>query len=159
MQIQKFGEITYYRTERSEDDLGVYVDWLVTFFVRRRKLFREIAERYSAKHNLHGYAILEAHGGAKNGNWYFYDGQRKHVLQHWIDKIDGDVLAILVYSCNVRNVELRSQQSILVHSTRKFNHIQLIGRRVPLRIYVPPAGYLDTQYQLRKTLDDLVGSD
>ncbi len=164
MKIHTFNGLVYYETNDStpskEDfpepgELEESLNWIIKAFTRR-KLFREILKLYSKKNNLHGYALLQAHSGRKKGKWWFSDRKRDYILQNWINKVDGTTLAILLYCCNEHNLEVKSEQSIIIHSTSKLNAKKFIQNRARMRIYMPREGYLDTHYRLRKTIDSLV---
>jgi hypothetical protein len=75
----------------------------------------------------------------------FADGRRRHIVQNWIDGIDGQALAILLRCCNPDGYKIHSENSIVIHPRDSVNIIDLI-RGNHLRIYVPGEGYIEDNY-------------
>ncbi|HLD42571.1 MAG TPA: hypothetical protein VJB08_01130 [Candidatus Nanoarchaeia archaeon] len=162
MRLYTFDHCEYYESsdffdqERGSEDLEVYVGTIVREFTKRR-LFREVLEAYSQRTHLTGYILLSAHGLETDGSeskWIFFDGKREHIMQNWINKMDGQALALLLDCCNTQDYTIVSEQSVIIHPKDPIGILDLY-RGGHLRMYVPGEGYLDTHYQLRKTIDML----
>ena len=116
----------------------------------RSKTFREVLSAHHKETGLCGYLLLFAHGEVNgNGNWFFHDGERRLLMQNWIDRNDGNCLAMLLSCCNSRDYEVSSKKSIIIHPACD---IELM-RPSNLRIFVPGEGYLDKYRQRREYIE------
>jgi len=156
MRVYIFGKSQYHESSDffNENyplgDLEKHVDAIIRCFTKRRA-FRELLESYSQRNNLEGYILLHAHGLKKSKEWMFVDGKRRHIMQNWIDHMDGQALAILLRCCNPKDYELHSKKSVIIHPRDSVNITDLI-RGNHLRIYIPGEGYIeDNYYRLRKS--------
>jgi len=151
-----FENIYYYESTDYHDlfdnpvDLERHLSAMIACFLRRR-LFREILHLYAGVTGLSGYVFLHAHAGWKR-EWIFVDGKRRHGVQDFIDRFDGECLALFLKCCNPWNLEVHSKQSIVVHADSIINLVDIIRGGV-MRMYVPGEGYLDSCYQLRRAIN------
>ena len=158
MRVYDFGVHQYWAAKNlfnlSPEDLEHYAITTMSLFMRRR-LFREAIEANASVHCLEGCILLEAHGNAPNGEWFFRDGKRRYNMQNWIDNLDGSAAALLLNSCNRKDVEVQSKKSVVIHSRKETSNLELWRGKSTLRIYVPGEGYLDSQHSLRTAIDRL----
>ena len=163
MKVYYFGKNRWYESQdyhEDEDDpidwIKVHVDAMIKDFTKR-KLFRELLDLYSYKHGLEGYFLLKAHANinSRNKEWYFSDGKRWHRIQNWINRLDGQGLALILISCNPKNNKIHSEKSIVIHANKSINIVD-VARNRGMRIYVPGEGYLeDNHYRLKKAIEKL----
>jgi len=152
-----FENICYYESADYHDlfdnpvDLERHLSAMIACFLRRR-LFRETLHLYADVIGLSGYVFLHAHGCRSKREWIFVDGKRRHKVQDFIDRFDGECLAIFLKCCNPWNLEVHSKQSIVVHADRTINIVDIIRGGV-MRVYVHGEGYLDSCYQLRRAIN------
>jgi len=121
------------------------------------RTLKELLEVYRRRSGLRGYALLDAHGKSEDGRWVFYDGERRCLVQNWIDQMDGRFLLLLLYCCNPRSHRIISERSIVVHGRGNVfdlgDHLSYNHRTM---IYVPGEGYLGRSYQeIRRALERL----
>lgn len=141
----------------SDDFLEKHTNALVKCFLRR-KLFRELLDRYEKVSCLEGYFFLNAHGGVnKDGKWIFSDGNVDYVFQDWIDNMDGRALVFFLYSCNPGSAEIHSSSSLVIHPRGDID-VRILSRGGALRLHMPERGYLDSCRDLHKSIDELTYS-
>lgn len=139
------------------DDDKKSIDWNVPSsiyaFFHRRKIFRRVVRAYAQSQKLSLKPILLiAHGTARHGRWYFTDPQGKMSrMQDWIDEHDGKAGALLVLSCNKRNLEIRSRLSLVIHLNRIAGLLQLY-RGGCLRLHHPEFGYIENNYYRMRSI-------
>ncbi|MBI1972536.1 hypothetical protein HYS50_00865 [Candidatus Woesearchaeota archaeon] len=110
----------------------------------RRSLFRRLLKAYDQVIGLEGYTVLSAHGGnLHQGEWWFKDGDRYYIMQHWIDKVDGSALALFLSACNRAHAMISATKSLVFHTDGQFSLPELQQGRVPIRLYVPGEGYVE----------------
>ena len=143
----------YAELERTTDYRYVRGWFNYAFF--RRRLFRELVGLHARRHGLRGRILLQGHGGFTNATWCFFDGRRPHNLQRWIERHDGEAAVICLVVCNENNRgELATSRSALIHFTDNVN-VLTAWRGGKTRLFLPPFGYLDSQYQLRRAFTKL----
>lgn len=161
MHKYRFGEDLYFGTgDFGKVDEYIGIDFLekhakvIRKSFTKKKTFRRLLEAYGQSNELEGYIVLESHGAAKDGEWYFIDGKMHYNVQNWIDKMDGKVLALVLCCCNPENKEVRSHKSIVIHLNDSVNIIGACkGKNT--KIYVPGKGYLDDYYHIKKAIKEL----
>ena len=158
MRTYHFKGVVYYESKAFFDaDYRVeqrQVESTVFDFTKRYG-FRRIIEAYKRVSGLDGYILLHAHGCRKNQAWTFADGERRHRIQDFIDRHDGDALAILLQCCNPHKKEIRSKKSLVIHAKHNLNFFDLI-RGGHLRMFIPELSYLeDRKYALTEAIEKL----
>lgn len=157
MKKYEFRDVCYYESADyhalfdNAEDLEQHVSAIIKCFLRRR-LFRELLHIYSDATALSGYAFLHAHGRWER-EWRFSDGRKRHKVQDFIDRLDGECAAVFLKCCNPWNLEIHSKKSIVVHADRTINIVDIVGGWV-MRIYVPGWGYLDSGYELKRAIEN-----
>lgn len=113
----------------------------------RRKILPRVIRAHSISQGLSLKPILLiAHGTVRNGRWYFSDSRKRvSLIQRWIDKHDGKTGALLLFSCNPSNLEVRSRFSLVVHLNRVASLLDLF-RGGCVRLYHPQLGYIEDNY-------------
>jgi len=161
MHRYKFNNITYYLS-KDLFDKDFERDWLKRYMNRqlfhftKRRAFREILDEYQKLSGLDGYILMHAHGTSnKRRFWSLVDGKRRINVQNWINRHDGEGLAMLLRCCNPRKEEIYSEKSIIIHPKDDINFVDLI-RGGHLRIFVPKIGYLqDRKCALTETIEKI----
>lgn len=88
-------------------------------------------------------AMLVAHGISYGGNWNYYDDDKPHPVQDWINRNDGKARVLIAYPCNPNIVSIKSKRSLVLHARgiASFDDYKAFSQKA--RLYVPGQGYLD----------------
>ncbi len=74
----------------------------------------EYIDLFSKKTGLRGIRILHAHGGFKENQWIYTDGNKESDVQTWVSRKDGTCACIFILSCNPGHATLATKKSILI---------------------------------------------
>ncbi len=135
-------------TRRLEQQIN---EWVNVF--TRKTFYKDFLELYSRISGLEGYAILRAHARSNNGSWYYYE-RRKAIgsVQSWVDKMDGNYLALIFPCCNPKNEDIHSKKSILIYPKKEYSEPKALV--VGYKMFVPKHGYMN-YHKLRRLVDRL----
>ena len=158
MQTYNFEGVKYYESKEFFDaecpTEQCHVENTIFDFTKRHG-FRRIIDVYKRTSGLEGYVLLHAHGSRKSQAWSFADGKRRHNMQDFIDRHDGDALAVLLQCCNPHKEEISSEKSLVIHAKHNFTWLDLM-RGGHLRMFIPGIGYLeDRKYALTEAIEKL----
>ena len=95
-----FYQSSHFHNPKESDRFRRYEFNRLTKTFLRRNLFQELIKSYNQYHDLEGLTLLIAHGKRGKRPWSFVDGNRLHIMQNWIDKIDGETSPLLLCTCN-----------------------------------------------------------
>lgn len=154
MQEYKFEQGTLYLAESlSKEPVDAGQEQFCKLLLKytfRHKMFRDLTENYGQKKSLNGYCILKAHGTSQNGQWVYSDYDELVPVQYWINDTDGKALALILVCCNPDNLEITSQESLVIHPNKNIPFLAL-GHLPTTKLYLPGEGYLpNTRYRFQK---------
>lgn len=120
-------------------------------FFARRKLFPQLIRAHASSYGLplrpH---LLIAHGKTVYSTWNFVNAQGNAVpVQNWINEHDGKSSALLLFTCNLLNLEIHSKHSLVIHLNRVTSRWDL-RKGGQLRLYHPTYGYIEDNYYRMK---------
>lgn len=147
MRLTKFDGIRLYQADEFYSSASYVKDITlleVEYFLKRRK-FMQLMNSYQERTGLAGLILLEAHGNKQNGCWIIRDGKRILKLQDWVDRKDGESLALLLFCCNPHDQEVHSEQSIGLHPRSNLSRKDLFDG-YGMRLFVPGIGYVEESY-------------
>ena len=143
----------------TEEEAQDKFDKSLRIMLNPNPLFREFIDLYGKSHDLERYAVLSTHGGSYNNKWIYFDGNKSHYVQNWIDTNDGNYSALFLFMCNDGAFTPRSEQSLLVVPDRRLNETPNVAENSIYGIVVPRANEVDSntvEYevaQLRERLE------
>lgn len=110
-------------------------------FFSGRDEFRQYISFYGRLIGLERYAVLDSHGDIDKANrWVYYDGDKMHPIQTWINAVDGKYSALLFNTCNPGKKQPSSKTSILMIPDSDINEFE---RQPIFSLIVPDIGELD----------------
>lgn len=128
--------------------------------LKRGSEYSELIDLNSKLRGLSGKAILSAHGNSKDNKWV-YSNEGLHLVQDWIDEMDGKYAALLLACCNPDAHEISSQRSaVLAVNYDQCEILQSLGEG-KFELYLPGIGYIDsyTADHQRGQLERLIGNE
>jgi hypothetical protein len=81
------------------------------FFQRVGTSFQEFIRRHGALRQCSQILVLNAHGGAVNGEWTYEDRLRSYSLQTWVDRHAKNAAAIVLMVCNEHGMTVTSKHT------------------------------------------------
>lgn len=124
----------------------------------KRDLIQKLMIAHEQKSGTTKIALLMAHSQGSSDEYRYYDHPDVPTLvQDWINKHDGEYNVLIVAPCNMKNHEVESNKSIVIHSTRKLSLAEMMRSKGGFsKIYIPTIGYFEKNYyQIKKYLKSL----
>ncbi|MEA2715333.1 MAG: hypothetical protein QOG91_361 [Candidatus Parcubacteria bacterium] len=139
--IEKRGKyLKYFETDYH--DFGPDIcRWARACFLRKKSV-KELIKMWRKKTGLKGVAILVSHGIPRTRKWFFWNENRRKLVQTWIDENDGSYVALVIAVCNPERRRITSRKSIVLHAVNNLHHPVIAENGKRIRIYVPGTGYL-----------------
>jgi len=82
-------------------------------------------------------AVLKAHGDVDNGRWVFFDGERKRIIQKWVDSVDGMYKGLILFVCNPSGLDVKSRKLPLILPDRVLSLKRMCSGDVNFGLRVP----------------------
>jgi|SRR3989344_458251 len=132
---KKLLDIDFERAERESQE--------ITYHFTKRPVFRDFLQIQKTKLGLEDISLIVGHGGHENGTWKVYNLNRGYSIENIIKRLDGRMLAILVFCCNRKKQDLLSRESIIIYPSYKISMdgLEKKGGRIGyLKMFVPGYG-------------------
>lgn len=137
-------------------DLVKRVNNNLDLFVNRNPKHKEYIKRFSKSHGLTGTIMLDADGDEEDGRYIYWDEDKSHPVQDWINCHDGRAAVLLLRCCNPSSSGIQSRSSIILVPNYDFSEIRQDGENAGetiVEMYVPGKGYIDSytiDYELKQ---------
>lgn len=120
----------------------------------RNPKYSELIDLHAKKYNLHGKALLWAHGSIQDGRWYYHDVNRRPLVQNWIKRNDGRYAILMVNCCNEGSIEISSNVSSVLVPNSIMSPLLREKGEVQVELHIPGRGYVDS-YTIDHVLEEL----
>ena len=127
-------------------------------FIDENPIYHKYAKEYSKKHNLSNYIFLHAHGFVEDKRHYFVDGNKRRLLQNWINKYDGKYALMILATCNEGAAEVKSKKTPFIMPNNTYSGILKEMGKVNVELFVPGKGYI-SNYVIKKELEDIINEN
>ena len=123
--------------------LDNFIDDILDNFLETNPKYGKLIDLHSKNYHLNGKAILSAHGFSRDDSWFYLNGG-DHLVQDWIDKMDGKYAALILHCCNPDSHQISSQGSAVLAYNYIYSSIRQELGDGKVELYIPKIGYIDS---------------